>query len=487
MLMVAAILVIALLVATILISIPPKTDYKGVLKAGDVTKDSSIIYSLKTENEFKSDISRFLENMLASFFNTMEGFEGNAPTINNSYAVSNPIISIFSKAAIPSDKLLNFGKYLKNMDSDSAVLDIWMFFIRLEENPDGTFSGRFATATELALAFTTELDFGYALSDIIQNTALTAEEAGRILYELIFIFSDAEQKDILNIIGRATFVNLFVSATTIYEAYVQFSLIGGSLTDARLIGELAYQMGAELDNLINEVGVATILTAIWLNSETASDNTALKEFLKKAGVDTSTLADIDEVNAALRAGINLAEFFVYFARTTLMEVGNATFEYLAIYYAGERENVEHYLYMHRLTLARAITKGMDKAIQEGNLIKTKEKLIESLANFKLCSEDVAGDIPDVALRRSELQEYFGEFIDTVYKLSNDFVNVESVEDIALLDESELQNLKACSDFLSEFNYNELTTGTDDLMSTIMINITFNVFSEIVNEALKDIR
>ncbi|MBQ8178509.1 MAG: hypothetical protein IJ033_04870 [Clostridia bacterium] len=486
MLVVAAILVIVLLVATILVSIKPKTDYKGVLDYDKVVKTDSVIYSLETENTFKAHVSKFLENMLASFFDSMEGFEGARPTIKNSSAISTPILTIFSKSAIPSDKLLNFGEYLRNMNTDDAVMDIWLFFIKPVENPDGTVNGRFATNAELAEMLLGEVDFGYAITDVVENTALTAEEVGRVLYELIYVLGDEEQQALLGSVGRGSFVNLFVATTTIYEGYLEFSLSGGTLSEARVLGELAFEMGAELDALIDEVGVPTILGALYLNSNTAVDNSALKKFLTQSGVDTSTLADVDEVNTALRAGINLSEFSLYFLRTALMEMGNQPFESLSIYYSGEKENARDYLYMYHVSLARAVAKGIDSALSSGTIIKDKDSLIQGLANFKLTAEEVAGDIANPDARKSELREYFASYLDALESLNSGFSSVESVEDIALLSASDYQKLQELSAFMVDFNYNELTVGTDELLSTLCINVAFNVFSDIANEALGNV-
>ncbi len=488
MLIVAAILVIALLVATILVSVKPETEYKGVLNYDEVVKTDSVLYTLETENQFKSNVSRFLEKMLASFFDSIEGFEEAELSINKSSSISGPMLSIFSKSAIPSDKLLNFGEYLKNMNTDDAVFSTWRLLIKpVSEEPDGTVNGRFATSAELAEAiFSGEVDFGYAVTDVVNNTALTAEEVGRLLYELIYLLGDAEQQTLLGSVGRGSFVNLFVSATTIYESYVEFSMAGGTLSEARMLGELAYEMGAELDALIDDVGAYTILGALYLNSDVAIDDGALKEFLTKLSIDGSTLANVEEVNTALKAGINLSEFVLYFLRTALMEIGNEPFENLALYYLGEKENSDEYLYMYHLSLARVVSKAMEESFGNGAIIKNKDSLIESLTNFKLTAEDVSGDIADPTARKAEIKEYFTSYFDTLESLNSGFNDVTCVEDVALLGESDYQRLKELSTFMVEFNYNELTVGTDDLLSTIFINIAFNVFSDIAKEAIDSV-
>ncbi len=481
MLIVATILVIALLVATILVSIPEKTEYKGILKKEDVEKNQTVIYGLETENAFKADVSKFLENMVASFFDTMNGYEDTEVPIRNSYVISAPLLSIFSKSAVPSDKLLSFGSYLRNMDTKYAVESLWFFFVKFEDNGDGTYNARFADTLELAENLT-KVDFAGGINDVISATALTADEVGKILYELIHFLGDNDQKEMLESVGRQSFVNIFVASTTIYEAYLEFSLVGGTLSDARLLGELAYEMGAELDTLIEEVGVSTLLTALYLNADTAVDNTKLMEFLASSGIDTSTMADVEKVNTALRSGINLSEFVVYFLRTALMEVGNAPFEYLALHYAGE-EYEEEYLYLHRITLARAIRKGVDSAYRSGVIVKNDEELLEAMATFKLTSEEVAVEIENIETRKQEIKNYLGEYLAVINSLAKDFDSVDSVEDVSALSESDKQMLKAHSDFISNFNYNELTTGTDTLASTLFINVVFNVFSDLAEDAI----
>lgn len=498
MLTIATILIIALIVACVLVSIKPKSEYKGVLEVDEVIKTDNVLYSLETEKQFRGDVGDFLEKMLASFFDRFE-IDGEKidfdVEIKNSSIVANPLLSIFSKAAIPSDKLLNFSSYLKGLNTDDAVVEIWLFLIKIEEDPNGEgYVARFSTPAELAEIFTGKVNLTYAINEMVANTALTAEEAGRLLYELVYYFADVEQQEVLASIGRASFVSIFVSITTIYEAYAEFSLVGGTLTEARMLGELAYETGAKLDELIESHGVQTLLTALWLNSDNVVDDSKLKDFIgsiKNPGgdsnvsgeVDTSNLADIQAVNNALKQGINVAEFAIYFARTTLMEVGNAPFEHLANFYANESDNSEYYLYLHQITLARAIASGIDDALEKGSVITEKEDLIEKLANFKLTVEEVEAPIDDHATRVNEIKAYLREYFDTIYALSNEFEGVIDVEDVANLNAEERNKLIGYSTTLTDINYNELMIGADSLASTLLINITFNIMSQVMEDAL----
>ena len=498
MLTIATILIIALIVACVLVSIKPKSEYKGVLEVDEVIKTDNVLYSLETEKQFRGDVGDFLEKMLESFFVRFE-IDGEKVDfdveIKNASIIANPLLSIFSKAAIPSDKLLNFSSYLKGLNTDDAVVEIWLFLIKIEEDPNGEgYVARFSTPAELAEIFTGKVNLTYAINEMVANTALTAEEAGRLLYELVYYFADVEQQEVLASIGRASFVSIFVSITTIYEAYAEFSLVGGTLTEARMLGELAYETGAKLDELIESHGVQTLLTALWLNSDNVVDDSKLKDFIGSINnpggdsnvsgeVDTSNLADIQAVNNALKQGINVAEFAIYFARTTLMEVGNAPFEHLANFYANESDNSEYYLYLHQITLARAIASGIDDALEKGSVITEKEDLIEKLANFKLTVEEVEAPIDDHATRVNEIKAYLREYFDTIYALSNEFEGVIDVEDVANLNAEERNKLIGYSTTLTDINYNELMIGADSLASTLLINITFNIMSQVMEDAL----
>ena len=498
MLTIATILIIALIVACVLVSIKPKSEYKGVLEVDEVIKTDNVLYSLETEKQFRGDVGDFLEKMLESFFVRFE-IDGEKVDfdveIKNASIIANPLLSIFSKAAIPSDKLLNFSSYLKGLNTDDAVVEIWLFLIKIEEDPNGEgYVARFSTPAELAEIFTGKVNLTYAINEMVANTALTAEEAGRLLYELVYYFADVEQQEVLASIGRASFVSIFVSITTIYEAYAEFSLVGGTLTEARMLGELAYETGAKLDELIESHGVQTLLTALWLNSDNVVDDSKLKDFIGSINnpggdsnvsgeVDTSNLADIQAVNNALKQGINVAEFAIYFARTTLMEVGNAPFEHLANFYANESDNSEYYLYLHQITLARAIASGIDDALEKGSDITEKEDLIEKLANFKLTVEEVEAPIDDHATRVNEIKAYLREYFDTIYALSNEFEGVIDVEDVANLNAEERNKLIGYSTTLTDINYNELMIGADSLASTLLINITFNIMSQVMEDAL----
>ena len=50
-------------------------------------------------------------------------------------------------------------------------------------------------------------------------------------------------------------------------------------------------------------------------------------------------------------------------------------------------------------------------------------------------------------------------------------------------EQDLIKLKDYSATLNEFNYKDMSVGMDNLASTLMVNITFNILSQIMNEAL----
>ena len=166
-----------------------------------------------------------------------------------------------------------------------------------------------------------------------------------------------------------------------------------------------------------------------------------------------------------------------------MEVGNAPFEHLANFYANESDNSEYYLYLHQITLARAIASGIDDALEKGSVITEKEDLIEKLANFKLTVEEVEAPIDDHATRVNEIKAYLREYFDTIYALSNEFEGVIDVEDVANLNAEERNKLIGYSTTLTDINYNELMIGADSLASTLLINITFNIMSQVMEDAL----
>ena len=488
MLAVATILVIALIVATVLVSIPQKKDYAGELKVTDVIKGDSINYSLEAETAFRQDVSVMLSKMLTSFFDSIEGIENPTVNIKNSVIISSPLISIFSKAAIPTDKLLAFGEYLKNIDSDEAIMAIWLYFIRPTENPDGTITWGFANNEQLADFLVGKVDFMYALKDIVSHTALTAEEAGRLIYELIRVFADEEQRTVLAQFSRGDFVSLFVSATTVYESYVQFNLIGGTLAEARTLGELAFQMGAELQDTIESVGIKTILKALYLANESTVDDEKLRDFLNQSGIDDSTLADIKEANASATAGIKLAEFVIYFFEEALMTFGNAPFEALAMYHQNEGgEENNYYMQLYKISLASTVCKAIDVALQKGEQIKNRDQLVTALANFKLTAERLNAEIPDEQARLSEIKAGFNEYIDKLYAMNNDFGSIIDVDEIRALSNEDKLKLKEYVDYLDEYDYASLTMGMDDMLTTLSVNIMFNVIADTIEEAISEVK
>ncbi|MBO8424646.1 MAG: hypothetical protein IAB16_06465, partial [Firmicutes bacterium] len=219
MIAVSVLLIAALVTGLVLVTAPEEDVSKGSISAESVVPAGRVNYSLETEGAFRRYVSQFLEIMTEAMMDLL--FEESAPhevTFRNSAAVSDVMLEIFARAAVPSEKLLKFGEFLTTLDGDKAAIDIFFFFIEVEEvvGEDGTvkYYGKLASPAKLMTAFTGGIDFGYAAERLIASTALTNEEFARLFYETVYNFSDGERKEMLEKTGRTRFVNIFVALST---------------------------------------------------------------------------------------------------------------------------------------------------------------------------------------------------------------------------------------------------------------------------------
>lgn len=489
MIAVSVLLIAALVTGLVLVTAPEEDLSKGSIGAESVLPAGRVNYSLETEGAFRRYVSQFLEIMTEAMMDAL--FEESAPhevTFRNSAAVSDVMLEIFARAAVPSDKLLKFGEFLTTLDGNKAARDIFMFLIEVEEvvGEDGTveYYGKLASPAKLMTAFTGGIDFGYAAQSVIAATALTNEEFARLFYETVYRFSDGERKEMLEITGRTRFVNIFVALSAVYESYITFSVSGGTLAAARTAAELMYETGAELTALIDEAGADAVLAAIGFGGE-RFDNGELTEFLISAGIDPAELAGAEAVNDVLTAGGKIAEFLLYASATGLTATDNALFESLArAYDATDGNEKTQWTYLHYIRLATAAAAGIEAGFASSE-IGDAATFAVTFAELGVCMEALDTPFADDAARaarKSELEALYAEYVSVVIAVRDRFGSVTDIDSVKALSAEEFAALAGYADYLENFDYEALLTGGNDLVGTVALNIIFNFISDMLTEA-----
>ena len=461
MIAVSVLLVAALVTGLVLVTAPEKDNAKGSINAESVVPGGSVNYSPETEGAFRRYVSEFLEIMTESMMDRL--FSDTKPhdvTFRNSSAVSNIVINIFSRAAIPSEKLLKFGKMLAETDGEKASEDILLFFLEIEEVTDDegntVYQAKFASPAKLMTAFTGGIDFGYAIESTISATALTNEEFARIFYETVYQFSDDERRELLVRTGRERFVNIFVAISAIYESYVTFSVKGGTLAAARTAAELAYETGAELTDLIAEVGSDTVLAS-----------------------------GAEAVNDVLTSGGKAAEFLLHASASALTATDNALFESLArANDATDPTEKENWKYLHYIRLSFAAATGIDAGHAASELTDV-DKLAVTLAELKVCMEALDTPFEDNSARekrKAELTAMYVEYVNTVVGMRDRFGSIADIDGVRALSAEDRALVAESARYLENFDYDSLIAGGDNFIGTVAINAVFNLISDMLKEA-----
>ncbi len=482
MLTVAILLVAGLVAGTVIVCRTPKTEYEGTVTPSDVTTDSAVRYSPETEAEFKKDVGTLITKFLRSVFAQVEGLEDENPVIKNSAYLSEPMLELFSKASIPTDKLLALGKYLAGLDTDQAVTDILSYILVVDEEA-GT--AKFATPEQLATAISGKADLAYAVEQIVKNTSLTTDEVARLMYEAVLMFSDETARESVETLGRGNFVTLVVSLSTVYDTYLNFNIKGGTKNEARLLGELLYETGIEIERVIETVGAKNIAEALRLGQESAISPEKLREFLEANGYDDSEIVEVEKLKNAVDSASMLTESVLYFAESAFTAVGNDTLEALADYTDGVNDGApdERYLTIYYAGIARAIKKGVDNAVEKGSAVDARE-IVKAVARLKLDTEKFGSNPPtDDEQRLAELEEQFTKLWEDVALIATKYADVDEITDYEALSDDDKAELNARIGAVRSFDYGALAEGGGELLSVIAVNVGFNVLSSLITGAM----
>lgn len=515
---VAALLIAALIAATVILALPRDDGADGVIDGESFTYDGSVRYSLEAEKEFKSYMSKFLVTVISGFFRIAfpdyEFDEENPPfSVSNSSAVSDPVIKLYSEAGIPSEKLINLGKKLADYsfsEVHGAEQDLMLFFLEFKEYYEGA-SGAIAHAvycpacekilnsSEIAeegicpdckggtvekkylLAYASpatlaarasEIDFTASYTEYVAATLLTSEESARLIYQMIYLFQDEEGKETVAALGRTRFSNIVVSAAALMESLGGLGSGSGSLIEARATAALAYELGTLLNDAIAKTGAETLLTAFGLTGTQFDDE--MMQYLQDQGINTDELASVEALNAVLRETDGVARFTLYSLTEALLATDTPVFD--ALYYASAADTEsERAAYKDLFTVlsARCAAKGFERGYAESELndahkaAEAFERVFERFAELEQTSSEVTADQLEALITGAE-------------EIARDFAAVKSVSDIEALSAEDRAKISDYAEYVTRLNSDgRLEVGTDTFASTVFANLVFKLLGDVI--------
>jgi len=297
---IVVLLIVSMVTAAAIMQNQNKVDTAGIIARGE----SGEAYELVSDAPFAYDIAVYTAVALEveAYLKMLFGIDVvNAVTsvgISVSRRVSDIITEAFRMARVPSEKALAFGKYLSETaqkindyyqydkpvfnfgdfsfsipydpQTGSVLMLLWyrmyVYEYEKDENGDpvldedgkGIVNGpTFNTSPELFDRMLEGLDWGQIYQEILAETGMNPEEAGRVLYQIALALAGTDEQTLIRQLGEESFVVLF-SQSSIAAAELPLLASGSSLASARMAAEVLYELGAQYRNIIETFGAENL-------------------------------------------------------------------------------------------------------------------------------------------------------------------------------------------------------------------------------------
>ncbi|MDD3946789.1 MAG: hypothetical protein PHI19_03010 [Clostridia bacterium] len=393
---IAFLLIVALVTATALLANTGKVQVKGIIGRGEngeatgVISDAPFQYEAVTRTAFVFDFEKFL----AVVFMKDIIDSTNAMGISLAQQWGTIVIDAFRRARVPSEKLLAFGKYLANTADEfsqevfhedpekaSLVVVIWAL---LNEDPQGDLLYQVAGAVDWVALY----------NEMITETGLNPEEAGRVLYQLALALAEGSDKQLIADLGERSFVVLF-SQTMVAATEISMLTSGSTLASARMVAEVLYELGAEYRNIIETFGIENL------------NNLFGSVYLDELLADTNYS---DHVLSAFTESKELFGFAVAFLSEMFTVLDNQI-AYSYYNYLHEENSNQAYAEC-ALILAAAIEQGLDYAYGVTGLdeVALGLKIAGINAHLNLVSEPEADYEQKLIEETAEITRAYGKLI-----------------------------------------------------------------------------
>lgn len=381
---IAILLIASLTAATVILNNRGRPATRGIIGRGEGGEASGIIsdapfqYDISTRNEFIKDFEKALAAVFSKdFLDALSGMNANI-----AHAWGDSVIEAFRRARVPGEKLAAFGGYLKKVSAD------YENFIKEQheinpDNPESLPLIIFVAAvlmtdqkndTDNFYRLLGGLDWGVLFEQLMKDTGLTPEEAGRVMYQLAFSVSRGDDKKLIEELGERSFVILFARTAVVMR---EIDTLGKNtdLATARAAVEMLYELGSEYRKIINTFGVRKLndlFGSVYLGE--------ILDNIPEEKKDT-----VGNILGAVEASSELFGFGVAFLSETLLALDNKVAYPYHDYIKAEKDVS---LAETALYLVSAARKGLEYASRESGIGENelKEKIASINANLKAVAD-----------------------------------------------------------------------------------------------------
>ena len=437
MIAVAVLVTVALVTTSIVISTKKGTPAKGNITKEDFFEEIPVRYSPETRTLFTNNLRKYL----SLFF----GFE-----IQSVKILADPLMNYLMRAEITAEKAIDLTEFLINSmekggedkEQIAGFDSVILFFCDLEyDEQTGALKQATWAPEKHMLDIFTKVDYGTLVQNIIENTALTSTDMGK----LVFAFMDSgtnseEERD---------FVSLFIDAVTGLQLVGEFFTSGGSTWEARYVGEMIYELGIGLKQVVDsENGLKNVMSALGLDKEVVIPD-GYEDLEDQIGIDVvELLGGLDAINGLIKDIRDVTEFAVYFLSEMAVNIENKAFEAISWAFDENTVNPTAYRAYSVISLSKSAKIGLEYAFSKSATIKDVNTLTEKFTSFRMQLENLNGSISDAEMpvRTQEIREETASYIAHTLAVANDYKDIKDVDGVLLLDSEKFNALEGHLDF-----------------------------------------
>lgn len=239
---------------------PVKTG--GTISGESLKGDRPASYTLETRNYFIFRIRNYFAKMIH---------------IDSSYLhftnTGDFLLKGFGEAGIPTDKVIAIADYFSRQDPSDTIEKAMLAFVTERKDENGEIIKGEDGETQYVLDFNASPAFPLialigtdAPWEFMESTLLTPDELGAVAYHAIKNGLSKEDKAKLEEIGLDRFVNIFSGIARIWSNIEGF-LNGSTATEARIMYELTYTVGRDLNVLVSVLGSETLERLFGVNPD----------------------------------------------------------------------------------------------------------------------------------------------------------------------------------------------------------------------------
>ncbi len=487
-----SLLVISLITGIVLVTKIGGEKPIGTMTAETLDNAPKLIYPDKSVTTFKQNFDTYLRKAI--------GVPKGATT--NFRLITDSFLAIFQSAQISSDKLDKFSDYLlkkarekEDGKSDLAMIFEMMFSEVQKKDEDGNLvfdeDGKpvmetiFDPEGNMYKFFEVEL-YRDIINEIMQETNITLHEIGKLGYYSVLYFSTENVKTQFEKLGEKSFSTLFVDVLFSLQLTKNFLDEGGRLTDARMIAELLYQTGSDLEKIIDTLGIDTLVDIlvpkdpfnIFSDENIEELEKNFEEMENKPSEEDliQMVDDIKELKKIINSSRDSVKFVLYLTKNILLEVKNLSFENFAKFSDKYEINRDKYEKIAYGMFANQIQRGLEATKKESSF-DTNEKIVENLASILTINKSFRNGLPTEEDKQAYLLDVSEKLddllkdIEQMAKVSKDIDTLEAFNNMPPNDRLELDKImEKYRDY--DFSYLE---GTTDFVGILFVNVVLEVY------------